>query len=50
MLPYQQAVRWLGGKAGVGVDGATLAELYALQAGVEPVTTADVAPQVGQYL
>jgi hypothetical protein len=49
-LPYPQAVRWLGGEAGVGADGATLAELYAVRAGVEPVTTADAAPQVGQYL
>lgn len=49
-LPYPQAVGWLGSRAGIGAGGATLAELYALRAGVEPVTTADAPTQVGQYL
>ena len=30
-LPHAEAVRWLGRRDGVGPDGATLAELYALR-------------------
>jgi hypothetical protein len=32
-LPYHQAAAWLGTPAGIGADGATLAELYALREG-----------------
>jgi hypothetical protein len=35
-LPYREAVAWLGDPAGVGSDGATLAELYALRDGSGP--------------
>jgi hypothetical protein len=49
-LPYPQAVEWLGSPVGVGAEGATLAELYAVRAGAQPVATADAQPQVGQYL
>jgi uncharacterized protein DUF5925/ATPase family protein associated with various cellular activities (AAA) len=49
-LPYAEAVRWLGATAGVGVDGATLAELYALKTGARPVTVAMPEPVTGLYL
>jgi hypothetical protein len=49
-LPYAQATGWLGGAAGVGPDGATLAELYALRAGWEPVATATGTVPTGCYL
>jgi hypothetical protein len=49
-LPYQQAVRWLGNSAGIGADGATLAELYALRSGVEPVSVVEPPVPVGCYL
>ena len=49
-LPYEQAVGWLGDTAGIGADGATLAELYALRTGAEPVV-ADASPaSIGGYL
>lgn len=35
-LPHQQAAAWLGTSAGIGTDGATLAELYALRDGAAP--------------
>jgi hypothetical protein len=49
-LPYGEAVAWLGGAAGVGPDGATLAELYALRTGARPVTVPAPAPAAGMYL
>jgi hypothetical protein len=50
-LPYAEAVAWLGTSAGVGPDGATLAELYALKTGAAPVTVPkhDDPPR-GMYL
>jgi hypothetical protein len=49
-LPYGEAVAWLGTPAGVGPDGATLAELYALKTGAEPVTVPTTSPATGMYL
>jgi uncharacterized protein DUF5925/ATPase family protein associated with various cellular activities (AAA) len=49
-LPYGEAVSWLGTSAGVGPDGATLAELYALRTGAQPVTVAAPTPATGLYL
>src|SRR4051794_38385749 len=49
-LPYGEAVGWLGTAAGVGPDGATLAELYALKTGVRPVTVPTAARATGLYL
>ncbi|MEV6343846.1 DUF5925 domain-containing protein [Actinoplanes sp. NPDC051851] len=49
-LPYQEAVSWLGGPTGIGPDGATLAELYALKTGAKPVTVPRQAPPTGMYL
>jgi hypothetical protein len=49
-LPYEQAVAWLGSPAGIGVDGATLAELYALRAGAAPLAVTAPAESIGLYL
>jgi hypothetical protein len=49
-LPYAEAVGWLGTHAGVGPDGATLAELFALKTGAHPVTVASTPPATGLYL
>ena len=49
-LPYAEATAWLGTSRGVGPDGATLAELYALKTGAEPVTVPKAAPTTGMYL
>jgi len=49
-LKYAEAVAWLGTSAGVGPDGATLAELYALKTGARPVTVPTAAPATGMYL
>jgi hypothetical protein len=49
-LPYAEAVTWLGTRAGIGPDGATLAELYALKTGAQPVTVPTTAPATGMYL
>jgi hypothetical protein len=50
-LPYRQACEWLGRSAGVPAGGATLAELYALRDGSEPVATeARALPETGLYL
>src|SRR4030095_9029736 len=43
-LPYAEATAWLGSSSGVGPDGATLAELYALKTGARPVTVPTAAP------
>jgi hypothetical protein len=48
-LPYAEAVRWLGHRGGIGPDGATLAELYALRR--DPGTSVEsIAGHPGQYL
>jgi hypothetical protein len=49
-LSYAEAVAWLGTSQGVGSEGATLAELYALKTGAEPVTVPKPAPPTGMYL
>jgi hypothetical protein len=49
-LPYAEAVAWLGTATGVGPDGATLAELYALKTGARPVTVTSPPPATGLYL
>jgi uncharacterized protein DUF5925/ATPase family protein associated with various cellular activities (AAA) len=49
-LPYAEAVSWLGTPVGVGADGATLAELYALKTGARPVTVPTATPSTGMYL
>ena len=49
-LPYAEAVAWLGTARGIGADGATLAELYALRTGARPVTVPTAEPVTGMYL
>jgi hypothetical protein len=54
-FPRDEALAWLGaghpGAAGIGPDGATLAELFALRAGAAPVTAEPAAaPGTGLYL
>jgi len=49
-LPYPEAVSWLGTPVGIGPDGATLAELYALRTGAQPVTVPSAPPTTGMYL
>ena len=49
-LPYGEAVSWLGTGAGIGPDGSTLAELYALKTGAHPVTVTSAPPSTGLYL
>jgi hypothetical protein len=49
-LPYAEAVAWLGRSAGVGPDGGTLAELYALKTGAQPVTVQSPPPAIGLYI
>ena len=49
-LPYAEATAWLGSPRGVGPEGATLAELYALRTGAHPVTVPATAPATGMYL
>ncbi|WP_433295461.1 DUF5925 domain-containing protein [Actinoplanes sp. CA-030573] len=49
-LPYAEAVAWLGSSRGIGPDGATLAELYALRTGAQPVTVPTATPTTGMYL
>jgi len=49
-LPYPEAVAWLGATPGVGSEGATLAELYALKTGARPVTVSSPPPSTGLYL
>jgi hypothetical protein len=43
-------VNWLGTSNGVGPDGATLAELYAMRTGARPVMIAAPEPATGLYL
>jgi hypothetical protein len=49
-LSYAEAAAWLGTSRGVGSHGATLAELYALRSGAQPVTTATPSAHPGLYL
>jgi hypothetical protein len=49
-LSYAEAVAWLGTSRGIGPEGATLAQLYALKTGAEPVTVPRPAPATGMYL
>ncbi|GID11620.1 DUF5925 domain-containing protein [Actinocatenispora rupis] len=50
-LPREEATRWLGGAGEVGPDGATLAELFALRDGADPVgVTRAARPAGGFYL
>jgi uncharacterized protein DUF5925/ATPase family protein associated with various cellular activities (AAA) len=49
-LSPTEAAAWLGSSAGVGPDGATLAELYALRAGTTQVTSVAPEPPHGLYL
>jgi hypothetical protein len=49
-LPYAEATAWLGSARGIGPEGATLAELYALRTGAQPVTVPTASPATGMYL
>jgi hypothetical protein len=49
-LSYAESVAWLGTSRGVSPEGATLAQLYALKTGAEPVTVPKPAPTTGMYL
>ncbi len=51
-LTRAEAVSWLGTEEGVGRDGATLAELYALRRGTGPasVPPQPAGPDAGMYL
>ena len=49
-LPHAEAAAWLGSARGIGPGGATLAELYALRTGSEPVTVRKTEPSTGMYL
>ena len=49
-LGYHEAVAWLSSARGIGPEGATLAQLYALKTGTEPVTVPKPAPATGMYL
>ena len=49
-FPRAEAVAWLGSQNGVPSGGATLAELFALRDGTEPVDTAELDPPIGLYL
>jgi Domain of unknown function (DUF5925)/ATPase family associated with various cellular activities (AAA) len=49
-LSYAEAVSWLGTSTDVGPDGATLAELYALKTGAQPMTVTALPPATGLYL
>jgi hypothetical protein len=49
-LTRAEAVAWLGTSEGVGRDGATLAELYALRRGTSAALPAPAQPSDGLYL
>jgi hypothetical protein len=49
-LPRREALRWLGRTDGVGPDGATLAELFALRGEIGKVERAATEAATGQYL
>ncbi|WP_235032143.1 DUF5925 domain-containing protein [Actinacidiphila yanglinensis] len=49
-LNREEAVRWLGTGEGIGRDGATLAELYALRRGASPALAGPTRTEGGLYL
>jgi len=49
-LPYAEAAAWLGRSHDIGPNGATLAQLYALKTGAQPVTVPHTPPSTGMYL
>jgi hypothetical protein len=49
-LPFAQARDWLGRPDGIGAGGATLAHLYALRNGTDPITATAPEPAAGLYL
>ncbi|GAA3369483.1 hypothetical protein GCM10020367_12360 [Streptomyces sannanensis] len=51
-LTREESVSWLGSEEGVGRDGATLAELFALRRGTGPaaIPARDRGPDAGLYL
>jgi hypothetical protein len=49
-LSRAEATAWLGSADGIGVDGASLAELWALRAGETQVGDAPAKESVGLYL
>ncbi|WP_405579805.1 DUF5925 domain-containing protein [Streptomyces sp. NBC_01190] len=49
-LTRPEAVDWLGTSEGIGRDGATLAELYAMRRGHRPILPAPAQPAEGLYL
>jgi hypothetical protein len=49
-LTYAEAAAWLGTSRGIAPEGLTLAQLYALKTGAEPVTVPKPAPTTGMYL
>jgi hypothetical protein len=50
-LPFDQAKAWLGTADGIAAGGATLAQLYALRNGTDPITAEAVpGPAAGMYL
>jgi hypothetical protein len=49
-LPFEQARAWLGRADGIGPGGATLARLYALRDGTDPIAVEAPEPAAGLYL
>jgi hypothetical protein len=49
-LPYAEAVAWLGSSDGIGADGATLAELFALRGGQAKIQHEPESPPIGLYI
>ena len=49
-LPRSEAIGWLGRDAGIGPDGATLAELCALRGELDQVCQTESSRPVGMYL
>lgn len=49
-LPRPEAAAWLGTAAGIGADGATLAELYSLRGRLQKVERTEPATARGLYL
>jgi hypothetical protein len=49
-LTHKEAVQWLGTSEGIGRDGATLAELYALRRGASPALPVPPQTSNGLYL
>src|SRR2546423_3037156 len=50
LLPYRQAVAWLGTPDRIGPGGAALAELYAVRAGAEPGSACVEPAPIGGYV